>query len=65
MRWLASGLGDWHIYQTRCSKIKEDSRRKTLEEMRVMLITLEQVGFRWMVWVLGIMSLTSVVQHST
>ena len=35
------------------------------EEIRVMLITLEQVGFWWMVWVLGITSLTSVVQHST
>ena len=40
------------------SKMNEDNRRKQQEEIRVMLITLELVGFRWMVWVLGIMSLT-------
>ena len=46
-------------------KIKEDSSRKTIEEIKVMLITLEQVGFQWMVWVFDITSLTSMVQRST
>ena len=53
------------LAEARCNKIKEDSRRKTTKEIRVMLITLEQVGCRWMVWVLTIMSLTSMVQRST
>ena len=54
-----------YIWPIRCRKTKEDNRRKRLEESRVMQITLEQVGFRWMVWVLGIMSLMSMVQCST
>ena len=41
-----------------CSKIKEDNRRKKSGGIRVMLITLELVGCRWMVWVLGRTSLT-------
>ena len=49
----------------RCNKIKEDSRRKKLEEIRMMLITLEQVGLQWMVWVLSRMRLMLMVQHST
>ena len=48
-----------------CNKIKEGKGKKTPEEIRVMLITLELVGFRWMVRVLNITSLMSVVQHST
>ena len=54
--------GSWQrrllTWLIRCRRIKGDNRRKLFEEIRVMLITLESVGLRWMVWVLSRMSLT-------
>ena len=54
--------GSWQrrllTWLIRCRRIKGDNRRKLFEEIRVMLITLESVGLRWMVWVLSRTSLT-------
>ena len=54
--------GSWQrrllTWLIRCRRTKGDNRRKLFEEIRVMLITLESVGLRWMVWVLSRMSLT-------
>ena len=54
--------GSWQrrllTWPIRCRRTKGDNRRKLVEEIRVMLITLESVGLRWMVWVLSRMSLT-------
>ena len=55
-------LSTWLI---RCSKIKGYNRRKQLEEIRVMQITLESVGLWWMVWVCSRMRLMLMVQRST
>ena len=54
--------GSWQrrllTWPIRCRRIKGDNRRKLFEEIRVMLVTLESVELRWMVWVLSRMSLT-------
>ena len=54
--------GSWQrrllTWPIRCRRTKGDNRRKLFEEIRVMLITLESVGLRWMVWVLSRTSLT-------
>ena len=49
--------GSWQrrllTWLIRCSRIKGYNRSKQLEEIRVMQITLESVGLRWMVCVLS------------
>ena len=61
--------GSWQrqlsTWLTRCSRIKGDNKKKKLGEIRVMQITVEPMGLRWMVWAFSRTRLTLMVQRST
>ena len=48
-----------------CKKKKEDNKETMLEDIGVMKLAQELVALKFKVWVLILMSLTLMVQHST